>query len=59
MSVLSFITGLFKRTPPRKRIESRLVSYEEAEKLLKEGWTIAPEEDHNHNIGIVYLERLG
>lgn len=43
------------------RKEIRLVSYQEAELLLKQGWTLAPEEDDNH-IGamtrMVYLELL-
>ena len=44
--------------PKPKRLELKLATYSEAEGLLKQGWTLAPEEDHNHAIGLVYLERL-
>lgn len=45
----------------RKRLELRFLSYPEADKLIREtngAWTIAKEEDKNHCIGWVYLERL-
>lgn len=42
----------------RKRTGLVLVPYSAADALLNEGWTIAPEEDNNHKIGIVYLEKL-
>lgn len=42
----------------RKRLELRCVTYLEGEKLTREGWTIAKEEDRNRHIGWVYLERL-
>lgn len=44
--------------PKRQRLEMKLISYREAEDLLKSGWTIAPEEDYNRQIGMVYLELL-
>ena len=44
--------------PKRKRLELRFVTYAESEPLLKAGWTIAPEEDHNRHIGKVWLELL-
>jgi hypothetical protein len=44
--------------PKRKRSGLVLVPYKAANALLDEGWTIAPEEDNNHVIGIVYLEKL-
>lgn len=42
----------------RTRLELRLVTYLEGDKLVREGWIIAPEEDHNTQFGMVYLERL-
>lgn len=41
-----------------KRLELRCVSYIKGNELLRQGWTIAPEEDHNRIIGTVWLERL-
>jgi hypothetical protein len=40
--------------------EVRLFAWEEADRLLRngmDGWHLAPEEDHNHQIGFVWLER--
>jgi hypothetical protein len=56
----SILTRLWRRIfpPPRKRIDARFVSYAEADKLCREGWTIAPEEDYNKLIGWVHLELL-
>jgi len=48
----------FRRKPKKIRLCLRYVSYDEAETYLKFGWTIAPEEDRNINIGMVYLELL-
>lgn len=43
----------------RKRLELRLVPYyPDGDKLCREGWVIAKEEDHNHMIGFVFLELL-
>ena len=45
----------------RKRLELRYVTYAEGDRLIREtpgAWTIAPEEDGNRQIGMVYLERL-
>lgn len=44
--------------PKPKRLELKLATYSEAEGLLRAGWTLAPEEDHNRAFGLVYLERL-
>lgn len=44
--------------PKPKRLGLRFVTYAESEPLLKAGWTIAPEEDHNRHIGKVWLELL-
>ena len=52
--LLSLIFPMLKR----KRIGLMLVPYRAADVLLEAGWTIAPEEDFNHRIGIVYLEKL-
>ena len=44
-----------------KRLELRFLSYTEADRLIREtkgAWTIAPEEDGNRSVGMVYLERL-
>jgi len=44
--------------PKPKRIELRFVNYAEGDKLVREGWTIANEEDANRVFGMVYVERL-
>lgn len=45
--------------PKPKRLELRLVPYyPDGDRLVREGWVIAQEEDHNRMIGFVYLERL-
>ena len=51
---------LFKSMFPKKKFrkELALVTYAEAEHLLKDGWIIAREEDDNHALGCVYLELL-
>lgn len=64
MQILNNIFGFFgcfasaKRTPPKRR-HVCLVSYAEADKLLKanEGWKLAWEEDTNNRPNMVYLER--
>lgn len=43
---------------PRKRLDARFVSYADGDKLVREGWTIAPEEDYNQITGWVHLELL-
>lgn len=56
--VFNWLQGLFK--PGSTRLELRLFTYAEADRLLitgENGWQIAPEEDTNHNIGYVWLER--
>jgi hypothetical protein len=52
--------SIFKRwfRPKGKRVDLRFVNYTEGDKLVREGWTIAPEEDNNRQIGMVYLEKL-
>ncbi len=44
--------------PKRKRVACRFVPYAEGNKLVLEGWTIAPEEDMNKVLGWVHLELL-
>jgi hypothetical protein len=46
----------FRKRKVRKDLV--FVSYGHAEELLKQGYTIAREEDHNHVLGFVYLELL-
>ena len=46
---------IFKK---KRRVGLILVPYAQADALIKEGWTIAKEEDNNRKIGIVYLEKL-
>ena len=41
-----------------KRVEMRCVTYAEGDRLIKEGWTLAPEEDGNRGFGMVYVELL-
>lgn len=55
-----FLRALCEYEPP-KRLDVAFVSYADAEKLLAsktEHWEIAKEEDENHNVGFVWLERL-
>jgi hypothetical protein len=59
--MIQFLKSLFTRKPRKRRAELRCLTYEAADKLIREtkgAWTIAPEEDKNKVIGIVYLERL-
>jgi hypothetical protein len=47
------------RKPKRgKRLEMRCVTYAEGDRLIKEGWTLSPEEDGNRAFGMVYVELL-
>ena len=55
--VKSFLSKLFPKS--KVRLDLKLVSYTEAEDLLKKGYTLAKEEDTNHIFGMVYLELLG
>ncbi len=58
MSLFRFLQRLFGRPKP-KRLELRFVPYyPEGDRLVREGWTIAKEEDNNRMYGFVYLERL-
>lgn len=63
---MKLIRRLFFRVFKRyRRLELRTVGYAEADKLIRESagkpecdrWDIAPEEDGNWAIGVVYLER--
>ena len=55
MNIFGWI--LRRKNQTRRRVELQFVSYAEAEILLLQGWNIAKEEDNNHIIGIVFLER--
>ena len=49
------------RQPKLRRLELRFLPYVDADRLIREtrgAWTIAPEEDSNRNVGMVYIERL-
>ena len=55
------IFGWLRCAPKPKRLELRLLSYSDANKLIREtngAWTIVKEEDGNRIIGRVFLERL-
>ena len=55
----NLLSLLVSKFPKRKtRVDFRLVTYSEAEDLLKKSWTLAKEEDKNHMTGLVYLELL-
>lgn len=56
--MISFLRNLFRRKPKPRRLDLRCVDYTEGDKLVREGWTIAPEEDRNTVFGMVWLERL-
>lgn len=61
---MKFIS-LFKRKPKYRRLELRLVSYEEADRMIRqnegksesEQWVLAHEEARNRIPLMVYLER--
>lgn len=56
-----FILSLLKSIglgPKPKRLELRYVTYSEGENLVRQGWTISPEEDKNFVNGMVFLELL-
>lgn len=63
---MKFLRRIFYRVFPRyTRLELVCLSWSDAEKLLIEfagdtgpgQWRIAPEEDHNETLGVVWLER--
>lgn len=63
---MNALRRLFYRIFPRyRRLELRAVSYEVADRLIRESankakheqWSIAREEDGNRVIGVVWLER--
>lgn len=58
MSILRAIRRLLGK-PKTIRVELRRVFMfdGEADRMITDGWTIAPEEDHNHEFGYIYLER--
>ncbi len=55
--VIAWLLALFGK-PKRKRLDLRCVSWAEGDRMLREGWTLAPEEDQNRVRGMVWLERL-
>lgn len=59
MQLMKWILSLlgFDR-PKMRRVEVRFVPYSEGAKLVKQGWTLAPEEDRNRKVGWVFLEKL-
>jgi hypothetical protein len=53
------VISFWKRRP--KRLAVRVLTYAEADRLIKDtagAWTIAPEEDQNRCVGVVWLELL-
>lgn len=56
--MIKWLCALFRQPPPRPR-ELRRVGWMTADEMLKrkQGWRIAPEEDHNPSRTHVYLER--
>lgn len=57
----SLLPDAWRNRAPGKRVELRLMPYAEADRLLKAentDWRLAPEEDDNHQLGMVYLERI-
>jgi hypothetical protein len=59
---VNFFKQLWKvMFPPKmKRVRLNYCSYEEAARLLQfeKNWRVAPEEDTNPKIGMVYLEQV-
>jgi len=54
--MIAWLKKLFHK---QKRLELRFVPYyPDGDRLCREGWVIAKEEDHNRVPGFVYLERL-
>lgn len=56
---MNWLRALFRprATPPRELV---FVPYAEGDRMLRDldaGWRLAPEEDRNRQIGMVYLER--
>ena len=51
-----FLFKLFRKK--KVRVGFKFVDYSEGDKLVREGWTIAKEEDTNRVCGMVYLELL-
>ena len=43
---------------PPKRLSLQAVAWVNADIYIKQGWTIAKEENNNHQIGVVWLELL-
>jgi hypothetical protein len=56
-AMIRWLVSLFRRS--KKSREVVFVPYTEGDRMLRhnEGWRIAPEEDHNREIGWVWLER--
>lgn len=53
---MNWLRKLFSKKP--KRVDLKLVSYDNANAYLERGWRIAKEEDTNRSIGFVWLEKL-
>ncbi|MEQ1862807.1 MAG: hypothetical protein ABMA13_23035 [Chthoniobacteraceae bacterium] len=56
--VVVVMAALWPVRSRRRRIEVRFVPYHVGEKLIREGWSLAKEEDTNHVFGWVWLEKL-
>ncbi len=41
-----------------KRLGLQFVTYAQGDRMIRNGWTLAPEEDRNRSIGMVWLELL-
>lgn len=55
MNRLRQLTRLLRRRKAAREV--RHVSWEEGDRLLREGWRLAKEEDGNRVLGMVYVER--
>lgn len=57
--MFEWIRRLFRRKPRTRRVEMRVTTWAEADRLIREeGWELAiPEEDINRTLGIVYVEK--
>jgi hypothetical protein len=58
LNLIKWLLSIIFPKPKRQRIGLMLVPYKAADALIEAGWSIAPEEDNNHRLGIVYLEKL-
>jgi hypothetical protein len=58
LEVKVFPFNWFKRKPKKVRVYIKFVPYDIANDLIKNGWTLAKEEDRNHCIGWAWVELL-